>query len=289
VTGPATALTVACRGWYPVFIRTGEARRRTDTGVLVGWWPEAALLAVFAALTAALAAGALLDLDVAVRDWCLAHRWEPAYLLARGLNQIGSANLLAAICLVIAMALGIRERGSAASGRHDATSGQHVATSGQQDAASGQGGAAPRRIRAAVPVLPILAAFALSYLLIGPVKLLTDRAAPRAPAHDAVELFADPAGWSYPSGHVVNAFIWYQVLTLLLDAWLRGGLPDPVHRLLRVAPPVVVSCTVTYLAFHWVTDVLAALALGLLLDRLMRRIPWPAPIRPERPPVHPRR
>lgn len=214
--------------------------------MLLGWWPDVALLAAFVALTAALVAGAFLDLDVAVRDWCLDHHWQPLHLLSRGLNQGGSANLLAAICLVIAAALGVRAR-------------------------------------TATPVLPIVTAFALSYLVVGPVKVWTDRAAPKAGAADAVRLFADPEGWSYPSGHVVNAFIWYQVLVLLLDAWLRtagrrAGLPGPVRRAIRVTPPVVISFTVTYLAFHWVTDVVAAIALGVLLDRVLRRVPWPTPL-----------
>jgi membrane-associated phospholipid phosphatase len=248
-------------------IRTGEVSQRTDASRIAGWWPEAGLLAGFLALTAALADGVLLDLDVAVRNWCLDARWEPLYLLCRVLNQFGSANLLGAVALVIAVALGVRTR-------------------------------------SARPVLPIVAAFALSYLLVGPVKLATDRAAPRDPAPDAVELFADPDGWSYPSGHVVNAFIWYQVLVLLADAWLRAydrsgsarptprrdpgtvagwpELPAAVRRTLRVAPPVVISFTVTYLAFHWLTDVLAAILLGLLLDRLLvrllGRIRWRPPV-----------
>jgi branched-subunit amino acid ABC-type transport system permease component len=198
-------------------------------------------------MTAALAAGALLDLDVAVRDWCLTHRWGPAVPVARALNQLGSANLLAAVCLVLAVAVGVRER-------------------------------TPR------PLLPLVAAYGLSYLLVGPVKLLTDRGAPRSPAPDAVELFADPAGWSYPSGHVVNAFIWFRVLVLLLAAWTRGPLPGPARRALRVGPPVVISLTVTYLAFHWLTDALAAVPLGLLLDRVLARIPWSMPpVRPSAP------
>jgi hypothetical protein len=226
---------------------TAPRRRRPSPRPAVaaagGWWPDLALLAGFGALTAALAAGALLDLDLAIRDWCVEHTWEPLRLLARALNQLGSANLLAAVCLVVAVAVGVRAR-------------------------------------SARPLLPIVAAYGLSYLVIGPIKLVTDRAAPGSTAPDAVELFADPAGWSYPSGHVVNAFIWYQVLVLLLDAWLAPGLPPAVRRWLRVAPPVIVSCTVTYLAFHWFGDVLAALALGLLLDRMLARIRWPAPLDP---------
>ncbi|HEU5108969.1 MAG TPA: phosphatase PAP2 family protein [Micromonosporaceae bacterium] len=209
-----------------------------------GWWVETWLFAGFVALTGALALGALPDLDLAVRDWVLAHRWEPLWHLARSLNHVGSANLLAAVCLVLAVPLAVRRR-------------------------------TPR------PLLPVVAAYGLSYLVVGPLKVLFDRAAPRSPQPDAVELFGHPAGdLSYPSGHVVNAVIWYQVVVLLLDAWSQGwsrrgggapggGLPEAVRLSIRVAPPVVVSLTVTYLAFHWVTDVLAALALGVVLDRIL--------------------
>ena len=194
-----------------------------------------ALLAGLVALTAALAAGHLLGPDLAVRDWVLAHRFGPLWWLARSLNHLGSANLLAAGCLVVAVPAAVRDRTWR-------------------------------------PLLAVVAAYALSYLVVGPLKLLFDRAAPRSPLADAVDLFGDPGGLSYPSGHVVNAVIWYGVLALLLDAWSRGRLPGPVHRALRVVPPVLVSATVTYLAFHWVTDVLAGLALGLLLDRLLTRL-----------------
>jgi membrane-associated phospholipid phosphatase len=193
------------------------------------------LLAGFLALTAALAAGHLLGLDLAVRDGALAHRVEPLWWLARSLNQLGSANLLAAVCLVVAVPVAVRDRTWRT-------------------------------------LVPVVAAYGLSYLVVGPLKLLFDRAAPRSPLADAVELFGRPGDLSYPSGHVVNAVIWYGVLVLLLDAWCRGGLPEPVRRVLRVVPPVLVSGATTYLAFHWATDVLAGLALGLLLDRLLARV-----------------
>ena len=45
---------------------------------------------------------------------------------------------------------------------------------------------------------------------------------------------------------------------------------------IRVVPPTVVFCTTTFLAFHWLTDSLAGLLLGLVLTRLMARVPWDA-------------
>jgi membrane-associated phospholipid phosphatase len=45
-------------------------------------------------------------------------------------------------------------------------------------------------------------------------------------------------------------------------------------RPLRIAPPATVIVTTTYLGFHWLTDAAAGLLLGLLLDRVLGRIPW---------------
>ena len=90
-------------------------------------------------------------------------------------------------------------------------------------------------------------------------------------------LFNDAAvgslGMSYPSGHVANALVWYGVIALLAGA-LVGGLAPRTLVTLRVLPPVIVFCTTTYLSFHWITDSVAGLFLGLVLIRLMARVPW---------------
>ena len=39
-------------------------------------------------------------------------------------------------------------------------------------------------------------------------------------------------------------------------------------------PPVIVFCTTTYLGYHWITDSVAGLFLGLMLTRLLTRVPW---------------
>ncbi len=57
-------------------------------------------------------------------------------------------------------------------------------------------------------------------------------------------------------------------------------------------PPVIVFCTTTYLSFHWITDSFAGLFLGLVLTRIMARVPWdtvPLPLHNgwERPAVLP--
>jgi membrane-associated phospholipid phosphatase len=195
------------------------------------WWPETLLLAGFVAITAVLLAGGLLDLDVAVRDWSDAHR--PALLdrAAQLGNLLGQGGPLTILCALIALAL-VWRRPS---------------------------------VR---PILPVIAAFALTFATLQPLKTRTARPAPHAP-------FAHPerfglTGVSYPSGHLVNALVWYGVLALLLAPWLAPAW----RRLLRITPPAVLTVTTVYLGYHWLTDTIAGLLLGFLLDRLLHRVPW---------------
>lgn len=201
-----------------------------------GWWFDVLSLGGFAGLTWLLAVGVLLDVDLAVSAWCAAHRVEPVYWAARGLNFLGNGGPLTALCLAVAVVLGVRRR-------------------------------------TARPVLPVAAAFLLTGLVIMPIKLWTDRAAPTSPLPDPVELFntipPGEYGLGYPSGHLVNAVVWYGVLVLLLRPWLPGA----ARRWLRIAPPVIVFGTTVYLNFHWLTDSVAGLLLGLLLDRQLTRLP----------------
>lgn len=214
-----------------------------------GWWFDALLLAAFAALTLALAEGQLHDLDLAVSDWAYAHDPTPLYWTARVLNLLGQGGwLLMPVSGALALAVAWR--------RHSVR-----------------------------PLLLVGAAFLLTALTIGPLKLWTDRAAPSAtvkdpflPPGEAVEIFNQlPAGaysMSYPSGHVANAIVWYGVIAVLLTALTAGRLSPVAYRLVRFAPPAILLVTTTYLNFHWVTDGLAALMLGLVLDRLLHRVPW---------------
>jgi len=208
-----------------------------------GWWLDGLLLTGFVLLTVALAAGALLDLDLAVRDRVEDYRGRPAYWVALVFNYLGQGGwLLMPVAAALAGWVGLRTRS----------------------------------IR---PWLVVGGAFLLTYFTIGPMKLLLQRGYPRnfALAHPE-ELFSDPAnGMAYPSGHVANAVIWYGVIALLLTALLRTAgrsLPPWSYRLLRVVPAAVVSVTTVFLNHHWVTDSVAGLLLGLLLDRLLARVPW---------------
>lgn len=209
-----------------------------------GWWPDLALLAAFVALTVTLAGGGLLGLDIAVRDWVDTNRPDPAYWVARVLNFLGQGGW---VLMPLAGGLAV---------------------------------AVALRTRSARPFLVVAAAFLLTYLTIGPAKLLLDRGYPHNwdLAHPE-ELFSDPAGGTaYPSGHVANAIVWYGVIAVLLAALLRAlgrpPLSPSLSAAIRLVPPAVVFCTTTYLGYHWLTDSVAGLLLGLSLDRLLARVPW---------------
>ncbi|MEW2380917.1 phosphatase PAP2 family protein [Micromonospora sp. NPDC047707] len=216
-----------------------------------GWWFDAVLLAGLVTLTAALAAGHLFGLDRAVADWSDAHRPTVAYWVARILNYLGQGTPLTLI-------------------------------------AAGLGALLAVRLRSVRPLLPPVAGFAATYLTIGPLKVWTARPAPSASAQEpflpperTLPLFQDDLplrfAQSYPSGHVANAIVWYSVIALLLAPLLRSygrAMPTRLVTVVRFVPPLVVLCTTTYLGWHWLTDSVAGLLLGLLLDRLLHRVPW---------------
>jgi membrane-associated phospholipid phosphatase len=199
-----------------------------------GWWWDAAMLLGFVAVTLGVSSRALIGTDVWLRDWCDSHRPSAAYWAARGLNLLGQGSWLTGICLVLALLLAWR--------RHSVR-----------------------------PVLPVATALVLTFVSVTILKDLTRRPAPHAPAGDGYTRgYFHDGGVSYPSGHLVNAIVWYGVLALLLTAWLAPRW----SRVLRVAPPAILCVTNAYLGFHWLTDIAAGVLLGLLLDRIVYRIPW---------------
>ncbi|HEX5540863.1 MAG TPA: phosphatase PAP2 family protein [Micromonospora sp.] len=225
-----------------------------------GWWFDGLLLVGTIALTVALANGVLLDLDLAVRDWGEANRPTAAYWVARVFNFLGQSGwLLMPLTGVLAVSVSLLARS----------------------------------VR---PLLVMVATFVLIYLTVGSMKLLLHRGYPRnfELAHPE-RLFSDPVGgMAYPSGHVVNTIVWYWAIALLLAALLRvtgRSAPAWVYPALRIVPPAIVFVTTVYLNYHWVTDSLAGLLIGVLLERLLARVPWdelPLPALPhslERPGV----
>ncbi|MCW3839213.1 phosphatase PAP2 family protein [Micromonospora yasonensis] len=230
---------------------TREAREKPRLRPVrpAGWWWDGLLLAALVGLTVALAEGRLLGLDLEVSAWAFAHDPAPLYWTARVFNLLGQGGmLLTPVSVALALAVAWR--------RHSVR-----------------------------PLVLFAGTFVVAYFTIGPLKAWTDRAAPSAsvkepflPPEEAVRIFNHlPAGaysMSYPSGHVANAIVWYGLIALLLVALTNGRLSAGWYRLIRVAPPAILLVTTTYLNFHWITDGLAGLLLGLLLDRLLHRVPW---------------
>lgn len=175
------------------------------------------------------------ELDVAVRDLVDAHRPYLAGLVAENVNRLGSGGVLSCACAVLAAVTGVRRRSW-------------------------------------WPFAPVVAAFVVTAAVVQPLKWVFDRSAPHAGVggNGSVALFGDPGGVSYPSGHAVNTIVWYGVICLLA-AWL----PRTARIWLRVAPPVLVTLAGTYLGFHWLTDMLAGLALGVPLAHVITRTRWP--------------
>jgi membrane-associated phospholipid phosphatase len=206
------------------------------------WWPDALFLGAFVLLTVLLWRGHLLGVDLAVADWSDAHRPPVAYWTARVLNSLGQGGWFLMPVGIALTALAVWRR---------------------------------RSIR---PVLVFVATVALLYLTVGPMKLVFDRAAPAFTGPDREILFNPAAigslGMSYPSGHVANAVLWYAAF-----AYLLGGLSHRLLLALRVVPPAIVLCTTTYLSWHWITDSIAGLFIGLVLARLLARVPWEANLR----------
>jgi membrane-associated phospholipid phosphatase len=209
------------------------------------WWPDLLSVVAFAALTVALARGHLLDLDQRVADWSFGHQPAVPYWTARVFNYLGQgAQVLMPVAAILTFLWW-------------------------------------RRIRSLRAVLPFVAAFVLTYFTIGPAKVFFDRAAPKFPLENRTVLFnPDASGTlsvSYPSGHVANSFVWYAVIAILLAAVLGRALTRREMFLVRVLPVTIVFFTTVYTGFHWLTDSIAALFLGVVLARLIDRVPWHSP------------
>ena len=116
------------------------------------------------------------------------------------------------------------------------------------------------RQRTLVPLVRVLLALALLTAVIYAFKWGTGRTAPAYPGS-----FFHREGASYPSGHVANAVLMWGVAR-----WqaVEFGLPAWVQRtavLLAVLGPLATGVAMVALNFHWVTDAVVGLAVGLLL------------------------
>ena len=116
------------------------------------------------------------------------------------------------------------------------------------------------RERTLVPLVRVVVALALLTAVVYAFKWGTGRTAPAYPGS-----FFHRDGSSYPSGHVANAVLMWGVAR-----WqaVQYGLPAPVQRaawLLSVLGPLATGVAMVALDFHWVTDAVVGLAVGLVL------------------------
>jgi len=206
------------------------------------WIPDIIMGVAFVLWTIPLVwASPLVDLDIWIRDLCDSFRPPWAEGVATLTNMFGQGGLLGSVSLGLAALLAVKGRN----------------------------------------VRPLIA-FLAAYFMTGAILILKDLLprnyphwprplpGPYADAAQAV-LFSglDPSG-AYPSGHVLNTIVWYGFIIFLVGSgmkpWQRG--------LLRYVPPVIVTFSTTYLGFHWFTDTPAGLFIGVVILRIVQRIPW---------------
>lgn len=234
ITGGTQLVSADTGSPRPIGVTTDAAQKLASPRIRpAGWWFDVVMVAIFLAITIALLDGKLLDLDKATLVWSDNHRNALTWWTGYALSCLGQGGPLTYGTLAISLILGWRRKS----------------------------------IR---PVLVPVAAFLLTYLGIGPFKVLTNRAVPH---HGPVEMFGlnhGPFSMAYPSGHTANAVVWYSALMLLIGPYL----PRWFYWAVRIGAPSAVAVTMVYIDYHWLTDVLAAIPLGIVLSRVLYRIPF---------------
>ena len=123
------------------------------------------------------------------------------------------------------------------------------------------------RTRSVESLLRWLVALVMVAAVVYAFKELVVRTAPSAPP-------GEPAPTnSYPSGHVVNAVVIWGTL-----AWCAARAPvarwlQRTLRILAILGPIAVIVGMTLLDYHWLTDFLAGLCIGVILLPLTEA-PW---------------
>ncbi|MFE6055461.1 phosphatase PAP2 family protein [Kitasatospora sp. NPDC056446] len=108
------------------------------------------------------------------------------------------------------------------------------------------------------PLLVMGIALLLLNVTVGAVKIVTGRLGPHYAQYvGSPELFS--GGTIFPSGHTANAVVTWGVLAYLAVRWRRTG------AVIAAATACSIGLTTVYLGTHWVTDVLAGWAAGLLV------------------------
>lgn len=187
----------------------------------------------FAGITIGLAAGILTGLDQSIASAIAGHRLTALYWPARAGFSLGQNWAFPAPSAVVALLLSVRRR-------------------------------------TARPFLGMVVVWLVHTLVVGAVKLWAGRPAPVTGDPHLHAVAADlNRHMSFPSGHAANIVVFSATLGLLLAAltdderWVRR---------LRVVgatcAAICVACMI-YLGFHWTTDALGGLLLGVAIRLLV--------------------
>jgi undecaprenyl-diphosphatase len=105
----------------------------------------------------------------------------------------------------------------------------------------------------------LLAGMLASSLGVTVIKHLVSR--PR-PTNDLVQVFREPGGYSFPSGHVMYATVFLAILAFTVTRRMR---PSPVRGMILAIALAAVGASRVYLGAHWTSDALAGYAFGAVL------------------------
>lgn len=134
------------------------------------------------------------------------------------------------------------------------------------------------------PALRVLVAFVLLTVTVYALKIGLGRT---APGYGASVLYVE--GRSYPSGHSVNVVLWWGLVVWMLRAYAMPAWSVRVFTTVAVAAPVLTTLSMVLLNYHWLTDMIAGLAVGVLLLWALHQIvatglgQWGDVPRPPRP------
>ncbi len=183
----------------------------------------------------------LVELDVWIRDLSDANRPHWAFLIVHNTNKLGQGGLLGGVALGISAILA-------------------------------------HRMRSVRPMIAFLVVYGMTGSVLVVKYILTrvyphgpgDASPPYATVEQATLLTDLSPAAAYPSGHVLNTIVWYGYLVFLLGAHLTTW----QRHLLLLAPPVIVTFSTTYIGYHWFTDAVGGVFIGVIIIRVIQRIRW---------------
>lgn len=121
------------------------------------------------------------------------------------------------------------------------------------------------RLLAVLPAVLILIASGLEILLKSIVPSVEPGSAFRRFPHGLPSLSHDVGPYAFPSGHVLRATIVYGLVLYLAERWELFGRDSSRLSPVLVLVVFLVGYGVVYLGWHWLSDALGGLLLGLTL------------------------